>query len=128
LTSSHQTAAEIRDETRLDVIIVGAGAAGIGMALTLSKVPGLRYGFMKGCGVRQIFDLWDWNEEGRIALTDVDESTLSPGLFRVGPKVRRDQHIYYYIYKFRQRFALIARTYHQVFMCALPSASARKPV
>ncbi|OZI30962.1 hypothetical protein CAL29_23700 [Bordetella genomosp. 10] len=31
---------------RLDVAVVGAGAAGIGMALALQKVPGLRFGVL----------------------------------------------------------------------------------
>ncbi len=71
--------------------------------------PILGTGFLKGGGARQIASLWDWNEEGNIALTDVDESTRTPGLFLVGPQVRHDQLIYCFIYKFRQRFALIAR-------------------
>lgn len=71
--------------------------------------PVLGTGFLKGGGARQIAELWDWNDEGRIALTDADESTRTPGLFLVGPQVRHDQRIYCFIYKFRQRFALIAR-------------------
>ena len=71
--------------------------------------PVLGTGFLKGGGARQIADLWEWNDEGRIALTDADESTRTPGLFLVGPQVRHDQRIYCFIYKFRQRFARIAR-------------------
>lgn len=71
--------------------------------------PILGTGFVKGGGARQIAALWDWNDEGRIALTALDESTRSPGLFLIGPQVRHDQRIYCFIYKFRQRFALIAR-------------------
>lgn len=71
--------------------------------------PILGTGFVKGGGARQIAALWDWNDEGRIALSALDESARSPGLFLVGPQVRHDQRIYCFIYKFRQRFALIAR-------------------
>ncbi len=71
--------------------------------------PILGTGFLKGGGARQIADLWAWTAEGHIALTDQDESTLTPGLFLVGPQVRHDQRIYCFIYKFRQRFELITR-------------------
>ncbi len=70
--------------------------------------PILGTGFLKGGGARQIADLWEWNDEGHIILTETDESTRTPGLFLVGPQVRHDQRIYCFIYKFRQRFALIA--------------------
>lgn len=71
--------------------------------------PILGTGFLKGGGARQISDLWEWNDEGRICLTDIDQSTRTPGLFLIGPQVRHDQRIYCFIYKFRQRFAAIAR-------------------
>ena len=71
--------------------------------------PVLGTGFLKGGGAGQIADLWEWNDEGRICLSDMDESTRTPGLFLVGPQVRHDQRIYCFIYKFRQRFAAIAR-------------------
>lgn len=71
--------------------------------------PVLGTGFLKGGGARQIAHLWDWNDEGRLTLTEQDESTRTPGLFLVGPQVRHDQRIYCFIYKFRQRFPLIAR-------------------
>lgn len=70
--------------------------------------PILGTGFLKGGGARQIADLWEWNDEGRILLSSMDESTRAPGLFLVGAQVRHEQRIYCFIYKFRQRFALIA--------------------
>jgi thioredoxin reductase len=42
-------------------------------------------------------------------LTPEDESTRTPGLFFVGPLVRHDNHIFCFIYKFRQRFAVVAK-------------------
>lgn len=70
--------------------------------------PILGTGFQKGGGARQIKALWDWDENGNLLLNEFDESTKSPGLFLVGPQVRQEQRIYCFIYKFRQRFALIA--------------------
>ncbi len=57
--------------------------------------------------LKQISPLFDWSK-GYAALTENDESTLTPGLFVSGPSVRHDNLIYCFIYKFRQRFAVIA--------------------
>ena len=74
-----------------------------------SKRPFSVPAFLKGGGAGQIEELWIWDDEGHIALSDVDESIYTPGLFLVGPQVRQDRRIYCFIYKFRQRFAGIAR-------------------
>lgn len=71
--------------------------------------PVLGTGFQKGGGASQIPDLWEWNNEGHIDLSTIDESTCTPGLFLVGPRVRHEQGVFCFIYKFRQRFAAIAR-------------------
>ncbi|MBM5585454.1 NAD(P)-binding domain-containing protein [Burkholderia pseudomallei] len=73
-----------------------------------AQAPILGTGFLKGGGARQIADLWEWNDEGRVVLSGLDESTRTPGLFLIGPQVRHEQRIYCFIYKFRQRLALIA--------------------
>ncbi|MCE8039555.1 MULTISPECIES: NAD(P)/FAD-dependent oxidoreductase [unclassified Halomonas] len=73
-----------------------------------AQPPVLGTGFHKGGGARQVAELWHWTEEGHVALTEGDESTRTPGLFLVGPQVRHDQRIYCFIYKFRQRFGLVA--------------------
>jgi cation diffusion facilitator CzcD-associated flavoprotein CzcO len=77
------------------------------------SAPVLGTGFLKGGGARQIAGLWEWNQDGRIVLTEADESTRTPGLFLVGPQLRHDQRIYCFIYKFRQRFAMIAQSIAQ---------------
>ncbi len=74
----------------------------------VAQPPILGTGFVKGGGASQISDLWMWNENGNIVLSDVDESILTPGLFLVGPQVRQEERIYCFTYKFRQRFARIA--------------------
>ena len=82
--------------------------AGDGRHWDEDQHPFLGTGFIKGGGARQIADLWEWDRDGRVILSSLDESTRSPGLFLVGPQVRHDAAIYCFIYKFRQRFALIA--------------------
>lgn len=42
-------------------------------------------------------------------LTPVDESTITQGLFLVGPQVQHSGAIFCFIYKFRQRFAVVAK-------------------
>jgi thioredoxin reductase len=54
-----------------------------------------------------IEDLVEWDGH-RLRLTADDESTLTPGLFVCGPMVRHDRAIFCFIYKFRQRFAVVA--------------------
>ena len=71
--------------------------------------PILGTGFIKGGGAQQIKDLWMWDDDENIMLSEIDESIQTPGLFLVGPQVRHDQRIYCFIYKFRQRFALISK-------------------
>ncbi|MBM4269709.1 MAG: monooxygenase [Deltaproteobacteria bacterium] len=48
-------------------------------------------------------------ETSAVKLTEHDESTRSPGLFLVGPQVRHGALIFCFIYKFRQRFAVVAK-------------------
>ena len=58
--------------------------------------------------------LFEWTSEGACGgdggdpkLNDVDESTLVPGLFLVGPQVRQADQILCFVYKYRQRFAVV---------------------
>jgi thioredoxin reductase len=60
--------------------------------------------------LRLIADLFDWSQHGNALLTENDESTKTPGLFVVGPMVRHPGAIFCFIYKFRQRFAVVGRT------------------
>lgn len=57
--------------------------------------------------LQQIASLFHWSE-GHAILNEQDESTLTPGLFVVGPSVRHHDLIFCFIYKFRQRFAVVA--------------------
>ncbi|MEL6442232.1 MAG: NAD(P)/FAD-dependent oxidoreductase [Cyanobacteria bacterium J06621_8] len=75
-----------------------------------STPPILCTGFSSS--LKQIAPLFDWSK-GHVALTQDDESTLTPGLFVVGPSVRHGDLIFCFIYKFRQRFAVVANAIAQ---------------
>lgn len=73
---------------------------------TTAHPPILCTGF--NTSLKTIAPLFDWSE-GHAALTKDDESTLTPGLFVSGPSVRHGNLIFCFIYKFRQRFAVIGK-------------------
>ena len=47
--------------------------------------------------------------DGFPVLSKDDESTIVPGLFLCGPAVRHDNHVFCFIYKYRQRFGVVAK-------------------
>lgn len=55
-----------------------------------------------------IRDLFAWRDDGFPFLNDFDESTVAPGLFLVGSLVRHERLVFCFIYKFRQRFGVVA--------------------
>jgi thioredoxin reductase len=57
--------------------------------------------------LKQIAAQFNWSD-GYAGLTNEDESTITPGLFLVGSLVRHQNLIFCFIYKFRQRFAVVA--------------------
>ncbi|MFO1003554.1 MAG: NAD(P)/FAD-dependent oxidoreductase [Planctomycetaceae bacterium] len=59
--------------------------------------------------VKLLADLFETREDGYPLLSERDESTITPGLFLCGPMVRHDNHVFCFIYKFRQRFAVVAK-------------------
>ncbi len=69
--------------------------------------PILATGF-KG-SVEIVKDLFELRAEDSLPkLNRFDESTRTPNLFLAGPQVRQDKVIFCFVYKFRQRFAIIA--------------------
>ncbi|MGX9393940.1 NAD(P)/FAD-dependent oxidoreductase (plasmid) [Nitrobacteraceae bacterium UC4446_H13] len=73
-----------------------------------SSKPILATGFAGSTG---LIDEWlAFDDGGSPILTPQDESTELPGLFLVGPELKHSGHLFCYIYKFRQRFAVVART------------------
>lgn len=53
--------------------------------------------------IKHLFDF----ESGEVKLSNLDESTRCPNLFLTGPQVKHDEALFCFIYKFRQRFAII---------------------
>lgn len=54
-------------------------------------------------------NLFEQRDDGYPLLTEHDESTISPGMFLCGPAVRHENHVFCFIYKYRQRFAVVAK-------------------
>ncbi len=77
-----------------------------GSSLRTDGAPILANGFAGS--VAQLSGLFALDAAGVPAVSEVDESTLTPGLFRVGPQLRHRRHKFCFIYKFRQRFAVVA--------------------
>lgn len=81
--------------------------AGDGRSWLSPKAPILATGFDTGTAI--VADWFEYGPEGLPLLTAQDESTILPGLFLVGPEVIHQDHLFCFIYKFRQRFAVVAR-------------------
>jgi thioredoxin reductase len=73
-----------------------------------SSVPPLLAGGFEGSH-KLVEDMFARREDGYPLLNEHDESTLVPGLFLCGPAVRHDNHVFCFIYKYRQRFAVVAK-------------------
>ena len=71
-----------------------------------AEKPILASGFTGSASL--VRSLFDWQDDGFPLLTENDESTVTEGLFLVGPQVRQGDIIFCFIYKFRQRFAVVA--------------------
>jgi len=85
------------------------------VSLRTSQPPLLCTGFAGSVALGAAKDLFEWGDEnatgclaGAPLISDWDESTKTPGLFLVGPAVRHDQHIFCFVYKYRQRFGVVA--------------------
>ena len=53
--------------------------------------------------------LFEKRDDGFLLLNENDESTTVPGIYLCGPAVRHDNHVFCFIYKYRQRFAVVAK-------------------
>ena len=54
--------------------------------------------------------LFEQREDGFPSISEDDESTITPGMYLCGPSVRHDGHVFCFIYKYRQRFAIVANS------------------
>jgi putative flavoprotein involved in K+ transport len=69
--------------------------------------PLLATGFDGSLGL--VRERFDWTEDGRVVVSEeADESTVTPGLFLAGPALAHRGAIFCFVYKFRQRFAIVA--------------------
>ena len=78
-----------------------------GQYLYTATQPLLATGFRGGHGL--IGNLFKQRDDGFPLLTKNDESTEVPGVFLCGPYVRQGDLIFCFIFKYRQRFAVVAK-------------------
>ena len=77
-----------------------------GRVVHCAEKPILASGFVGSASL--VRPLFEWQDDEFPLLTENDESTVTKGLFLVGPQVRQGDIIFCFIYKFRQRFAVVA--------------------
>ncbi len=93
---------------------IETGRKGKKIKFHTGQPPVLCTGFVGSAALGIAKDLFEWDDtgEGCMAgaplLNEFDESTLTPGLFLVGPAVRHDDLVFCFVYKFRQRFGVVA--------------------
>ncbi len=73
-----------------------------------TRVPPLWAGGFEGSH-KLVADLFERRDDGFPLLSEHDESTIVPGVFLCGPAVRHDNSVFCFIYKYRQRFAVVAK-------------------
>ena len=92
------------------------GAEGSELVVHTTQPPVLATGFEGSVAsvARDLFAFADESDEakgclcGAAMLTDEDESTKVPGVFLVGPSVSHGDLSFCFVYKFRQRFGVVA--------------------
>lgn len=106
---------ELIDEVEIDRVEKQRGGYAVidasGERWLTKRKPILATGF-EGCPTL-IRELFDWRDDGFPLLNSVDESTVAPGLFLVGSLVRHERLVFCFIYKFRQRFGVVANAIGQ---------------
>ncbi len=93
------------------------GAAGTTITVHTPNPPILSTGFVGSVAAKagHLFDFADGSSkdhkgclDGAPLLSAEDESTKVPGVFLVGPTVSQGSYSFCFVYKFRQRFAVVA--------------------
>ena len=94
--------------TRVEAVDGGFRATTTDGRSLFSPVPPLlAIGFVGGH--ERVADLFEKRSDGYPLLNKHDESTKVPGLYLSGPAVRHGNNIFCFIYKYRQRFAVVAK-------------------
>jgi len=91
------------DRSSGSVRVLGAD----GRSWVSSSTPILATGYSGSTSV--IREWFAFDDGGCPVVTLQDESTELPGLFLVGPELKHRGHLFCYIHKFRQRFAIVAQ-------------------
>jgi putative flavoprotein involved in K+ transport len=122
LTLSPYTQGRLRDALQTDRLTLGAAHVtgiepdGNGFRVTTAEgdkldsdgPPLLAIGFEGSLSL--IRDRFKFDEHGRVELDETtDASTITPGLYLAGPALAHREAIFCFIYKFRQRFGVVAR-------------------
>ena len=90
------------------------GEEGTEITLRTPQAPLLCAGFEGSCALGVAKELFEWGDggsgcaAGSPLLNEFDESTKTPGLFLAGPSVRHGELSFCFVYKFRQRFGIVA--------------------
>ena len=74
-----------------------------------SKVQPLFAGGFDGSH-KFVSHLFETRKDGFPEVNENDESTTVPGVYICGPSLRHDGHIFCFIFKYRQRFAIVAQS------------------
>ncbi|MEO0569581.1 MAG: NAD(P)/FAD-dependent oxidoreductase [Pseudomonadota bacterium] len=99
-------------EGKEEIVAIEKEADGIrlygsnGRSWLSAHAPILATGFASGTSL--VSEWFHYDDHGLPLLTLDDESTALPGLFLVGPEVCHNGYLFCFIYKFRQRFAVVA--------------------
>jgi len=97
-----------------DEEIEETGEEGTEVELRTPQPPLLCTGFGGSVRLGPARDLFEFSEggtgcqAGSPLLNEYDESTKTPGLFLAGPAVQHDDLSFCFVYKYRQRFAVVA--------------------
>lgn len=98
----NRTVKEVRKAKKTYEIVFSDGTS-----VQAPHPPILATGFV-GSAMTLLKEQFEWTTRGRPLLSSSDESTIASGIFLVGSHVEHGGAIFCFIYKFRQRFAIIA--------------------
>ncbi|WP_289891394.1 NAD(P)/FAD-dependent oxidoreductase [Virgibacillus pantothenticus] len=95
--------------TRIEAVSSGYDVyTSSGKVYFTTEKPILATGFIGS--TTKIENLVTRGQYDEVLVNEIDESVATSGLFLAGPELRHKDHIFCFIYKFRQRFAIIAET------------------
>ena len=110
--SSFEERVELHGETKVIKVEHSDGAYTLltsdGQTFTSTSPPLLASGF--DGSHKFVSHLFEQREDGFPLLNENDCSTTTDGMYLRGPSVRHDGHIFCFIFKYRQRFGIVARS------------------